>query len=478
MSAAPSPPRNSSRLALAGIILAALLLGGVFAWRHWRKPAEEPVRLEFDFSEVDSSVAEVIKQEHDRVRKSPKSAEAWGRLGQVLTANLVFKIQAQVCFEQAAKLAPNEPRWQYHLGMSYAPLETDRGIECLLRSADLCDEQQLDNQTPRLRAAEFLAERNRITEAEEQLDIVERAKPNNPRARLLRGLIACRREQWKTALKLLLPLVDVPEARRRACYQLAQVYRQLNNTDRAYLYSQLAQSDRDDAPWEDPYFQELRDLEVNKESQLTRVGHLKEARQPQEALEILQRLLRETEGKDGRVWLSLADTLSSIGQLDEAEKAGRKALELAPNTYSALYQLASLLHQRGMEARKEKKDDLAKKRFEEAVELGRKAVLQGTTNAWGTFQVGHSLSALGRFKEALPYLEKAVAAKPDSWAMHQVLGETLAELGRKEQAEKHLLLAVKLVPRQPNPPPPPGSPPALADESLKRWRARWTAKKP
>jgi tetratricopeptide (TPR) repeat protein len=51
---------------------------------------------------------------------------------------------------------------------------------------------------------------------------------------------------------------------------------------------------------------------------------------------------------------------------------------------------------------------------------------------------GWALQHAGRSQEALPYLERAYAAKPQMYCIHYHLGMTYLAVGRRELAEKHL----------------------------------------
>src|SRR5688500_15820347 len=68
---------------------------------------------EVSLATLDESVAQKIRSAQQQVREQPKSAAAWGRLGEIFHAAEFFE-PAQLCYTRASELEPNG-RWLYLL---------------------------------------------------------------------------------------------------------------------------------------------------------------------------------------------------------------------------------------------------------------------------------------------------------------------------------------------------------------------------
>ena len=98
----------------------ALLAGLLSAALVWAEPLQLPA---VDTSAMEPAVREQIGAERRALAEaetrlpagSPELAEAYGRCGRIHT---LYKLNepARLCFERAARLAPNDARWAYYLG--------------------------------------------------------------------------------------------------------------------------------------------------------------------------------------------------------------------------------------------------------------------------------------------------------------------------------------------------------------------------
>src|SRR5437016_3622527 len=98
-----------------GLLLALLAAGGIFAVWQWRQPAL-PGLPEVDLADADPAVKSLIGSAEAAVRRAPRSADAWGRLGMVLAAHSFYP-ESVVCFAAAQRLDSEEPRWPYFQGV-------------------------------------------------------------------------------------------------------------------------------------------------------------------------------------------------------------------------------------------------------------------------------------------------------------------------------------------------------------------------
>ena len=164
------------------------------------------------------------------------------------------------------------------------------------------------------------------------------------------------------------------------------------------------------------------------------------AGKPEEAR---QELLRAVEiDPSGAVRLDLARAEEALGNLDEAERGYRKALEASPDLARARYLLAVLLGKRGKaeESRREMALYQAAYDREQAGRQAYNALVAEVTLGWVELKAGRyqkalaqferhpddpealrgtaeAYSRLGRRREAIGALERALILKPDDRAI-------------------------------------------------------------
>src|SRR5262245_4443283 len=108
-----SPSRR--RLLVAAVLV---LAGGSGAVWYLTRPTPAPTATppEVKAEGIDPSVAAAIGAARQKVLDDLRSAAAWGELGKLLLAH-TFETEADVCFEQAAALDPDDGRWPYYRGL-------------------------------------------------------------------------------------------------------------------------------------------------------------------------------------------------------------------------------------------------------------------------------------------------------------------------------------------------------------------------
>ncbi len=129
----------------------------------------------------------------------------------------------------------------------------------------------------------------------------------------------------------------------------------------------------------------------------------------------------------------LANSLYDIGEVREAEKTYRSALEFLPDHATALYGLARLYQGEG--------------RYDEAEKYSRKALRIIPTFAEAYVTLGIALRGRMEDEKALPEFREAIRLRPD-WAIaHYNLGNCLYDLDRFGEAVEEYRKACELDPR-------------------------------
>jgi len=120
------------------------------------------------------------------------------------------------------------------------------------------------------------------------------------------------------------------------------------------------------------------------------------------------------------------------GQLVEAERHYDAALKSQPDNFEALHMLGVIALQKG--------------RFEQGVEIIRKAVALNENSAIAFNNLAKGLKDLGRFDEAIIHFERALALAPDFADAQFSYGTALHFVNRSEDALVHFEKAIALHP--------------------------------
>src|SRR5262245_34900950 len=122
------------------VILAAVLLvglaGGLLVW--WGVTTTTPQPPVLALEGVDPDVARAVNDALEGVRREPRSGAAWGQLGMVLRAHRL-DAEASGCFDQAAALDPDSPRWAYFRADLLLAQDFNAALPPLRRAVELAD---------------------------------------------------------------------------------------------------------------------------------------------------------------------------------------------------------------------------------------------------------------------------------------------------------------------------------------------------
>ena len=132
-------------------------------------------------------------------------------------------------------------------------------------------------------------------------------------------------------------------------------------------------------------------------------------------------------------WLSYIDALMKKNQLEDAEVASKKALDLKQDFIKVNLYLSGILLNLG--------------RLEEAEASSRQAISLKPEYAEAHNNLGIALQKLGRLEEAETSYRQAISLKPEYAEAHNNLGNTLKEFGRLEEAMSCYTKAIELNPR-------------------------------
>jgi tetratricopeptide (TPR) repeat protein len=400
--------------------LGALALGW-YAWKWYTAPAPPAVAL----ADADPAVAHAIESARREVRWKPHSAASWGRLGQLLRAH-GYVPESNRCFAEAERLDPGDARWPYLHGTGLQSDDPEAAIEHLRRAAALCGERP---DAPRLVLAEVCLQQGRLDEAERYYDQVLADDPGNARARLGLGRLALERGNPRDALAHLEQSSSHTSTQKASRVLLAQAHQRLGDTAAADRERARTLDLPADRPWPDPFQEEVLSLMLGKQARLARLQTLHREGRTAEARELARKL--EQDYPDV-YWLVEGRGLIAQGDLTSAERALRKAVELAPGSVDAHFDLGSVLFEQ--------------RSYQDAAECFRKVTELEPGYGPAHLRLGRSLDAQGDRAGALRALEAAVQYMPQQAEAHREFGALLAREGRLHEAASQLRQALQLQP--------------------------------
>jgi tetratricopeptide (TPR) repeat protein len=143
-----------------------------------------------------------------------------------------------------------------------------------------------------------------------------------------------------------------------------------------------------------------------------------------EAATILEKLLVTNPPRQDKVEHVLGDSYLSMGKLDEAEKAYRKAIDENPKNPDYYVSYATALRREGAD------------KLDDAIVRLKSAQLMNPGDWRIQLELGLCYQSQGRYSDAAGLIEQAVRSQPDLTAAHVALATIYFRLGRKADGER------------------------------------------
>jgi tetratricopeptide (TPR) repeat protein len=419
-------------------LLAAAALAPGSAWLVWhRLPASRPGadRLPIpspptiDLSGVDPAIGRAIKAAQAALKQSPRSAEAWGRLGEVLLAH-AFHYPATTCLAEAERLELAQARWPYLQGVALAvadPPDPSTAVQKFERAVELAGDSP---DALRLRFAETLLGQDRLEEAEQQFQRVLQLNPANARAHLGLARLAVRQGNPETSRGHLDFALADPHTKKASRLLLAEVQRRLGKEPSADEAREVARLPAD-AAWPDPFWDEVTRLMTGMKNELRRAEALLHQGRVIDAIVLLQQIVRDYPDSY-YAWLIFGRALIKQKNLKAAEKALQTSVKLAPDSAEAHFYLGVTLFSQGNYAS-------AETQFRSATEAK-------PDYAAAHYNLGHCLLHKGNRAGAMEAFRVALRCQREFSEAHTRLSMLLAEDGHHAEAFAHARLALQYNP--------------------------------
>ena len=424
--------RSVSRRRLLGIVvvllvvLASAAVGGWFWYR--RAPSMAPPMPDLDG--VDPAVAAVLTKERQAVVAAPRDASAWARFGEALEV-FNYRKDALVCFAQAQRLDPRQPRWPYHQGLLLLWDNAEEAIPHLRLAVELCGPRDADpTGAMRLRLCETLLAQGYLDEAEDGFRRLLERDARHPRVHLGLGRLAMQRQQWKAALPHLRQAAADSRTARGAAIALAEMYERLGDEHAAA--EARTQLDRlaPDPPWPDPFLAEIQRFNTGKRFRLMQADRLFKQGRAGEAIVLYGEVVKDYPDADD-AWFALGQALYRARDFANAEGVLQKTVQLSPRFAEAHNYLGLARLAQGRR---------------EAIASFRKAVECKPDFALAHSNLGRCLLQQHDTVGAVDAFRAAVRCKPNYAAAHMELAELLHEIHRDAEALDEVRQALQLNP--------------------------------
>jgi tetratricopeptide (TPR) repeat protein len=370
----------------------------------------------------------------------PRSAAAWGEYGIVLRAYRQHP-EADLCFQTAADLDPNDGRWPYLLGHHLVETDPESAVVWLQRAAGGTVPADARD-TVQARLAEALLAAGRPADALIALG----SDPKSPRTRLAAARAAMATGDDRAAAEFLDDLTDNPLAARKALLLQAEICRRQGRTSYAdYLGERAATIP--EGSWPDPLADPIRSRDRSPGGRLDEAARLLRAGRPVQAEQLLRPLTTDPASTDPRPFVGLGEVRAAMGDRKGALTALTEAIRVDPNNLAANYQTGLLHFEIGEQLWAAGRADTARNEFRQAVVWLDKALTVSPDFGKALLLKGAALHRfLGRPEEGLALLRRFVQLRPEAVEGHLLLGQILAESGQYTAATASLRRAAELAP--------------------------------
>lgn len=318
-----------------------LLLAGIWTQKMYFTERALLHRLpDLDLSGVETQVVLKIRGLRKEVERNPGSAAAWGKLAMNLDVH-DLKREAASCYQQAAELDPTDFRWPYYCATMLAATGSPEALQWFKRSQVL----KPDYTPVHVLYGQTLFNHGHLKEALEQFEWALRTDAKSTHAYLGLAQVALSQGDLQASRRYLLKAAEIDPKHGEVHGLLAEVYRRLNEPEKADREMRLAQQLPKVTSVPNPVYAELAAEGVSafwyEKYGLTYL----EKRLYAEAAREFTMALKAKPSAEAHYNLGFA--LQYLGKYEEAAQHYRAALALRPTYRDALNHLAMVLFEMG-----------------------------------------------------------------------------------------------------------------------------------
>ncbi|MEX0728102.1 MAG: tetratricopeptide repeat protein [Planctomycetaceae bacterium] len=425
---APKPRSPRRRKRVAAVVGLAVVLPGLIwlAGRTWYFAVDPP---RGDVTGAARELTAAIDKARDEVQSHPRSAEHWGKLGDVFLANN-FHVEAAECYGRAAELDSKNNPWLYLQAVAVEYFDLNRSLELFQRAVSQKESRPF--QSVRYGLASERA--GRLDEARAAWTHVIETDPHNIDAHLGLGRIALGRQELDAAAEHFHAVERADSRYREAHVALIQIANRLQDREAVKRHrAQLADCYREAPRPLDPLLAKVQRKWVSlRFVNLLAEADRREAEGNLPGFVAACRELIELDPDNPQPRVRMGIALARMRDVPRAIEVFEEAARRHPQDASVHYNFGVVLSQTGQ--------------WDAAAESFRQAIVYKPDDAESYFGLGVCLDQLGQKDDAVGAFEQAVASRPDHFPAHHKLGEILVSLRKTAEAIDHFQIALRLRP--------------------------------
>jgi tetratricopeptide (TPR) repeat protein len=400
-----------------------------------------PVALP-DVSRLHASVQQQLRDAHaslmtaeSRTDVSPRErADAFGEMGMLFMATR-FGDEAERCYRNAQRLAPEDVRWPYYLG--HVQKDAD-DLSAAAESFERARQLRPTNLATLLWLGRVYLDLAQPAAAEARLGEALTLEPNQPAVRFELGWAALAQQDYARAVEQLTAASTLDPEATVIHYPLALAYRGLGDLDRATHHferrgSRGSGGDTTAVAFTlpDPLLAALNGMVRTPQFYRDRGSDAAAAGNWPEAVENLRRAA-EAEPDDADTRVNLGTALERVGDARAAVERYEEALRLDPRQQEAHYGLGELLERSG--------------RDEEAIERYGAAVQEDPTFVAAHLKLADALRRTDRLEQSLSHYREVIALQPADVGARFGEAMALVRLQRYAESRDRLTEAMRVRP--------------------------------
>jgi tetratricopeptide (TPR) repeat protein len=371
------------------------------------------------FDNFAPEIREQMRKAYAAAQARPRDAEAAGRLGMTLHTYEEYE-GAAVCYERARRLAPDEFRWVYYLGVVQASLGKHGEAAAVFKEATGRRPNYLPAQ---LRLADSLLAAGQKIESQPLYEAVLKKNAAIAQAHYGLGRIKVASGETAAAVEHFRKAIELFPEYGSAHYALGLALRNLGQTDKAQEHLALSQKHKLSRPsLEDPLLGAIAELNALGTEILKRGVMLESAGRIEESIAEHERAI-EVNPQLAQAHINLISLYGRTGQVEKAEKHYRAAIALNPNLADSHYNFGVLL--------------AGQQRYTEAAQAFYRSLQINQFNAEAHYNYAVIIEREGRLDEAAEHYRRALENKPGYREAHFHLGRILVNQGKLTEAIEH-----------------------------------------
>ncbi len=371
------------------------------------------------FENFGAEIRDHVRKAYAGAKASPRDAEANGRLGMTLHTYEEYEFAA-ICYEHARRLAPDEFRWVYYLGIVRASLGQHGESAAVFKEAI---GRRPDYLPAQLRLADALLAAGQRLESQPLYETVIKKNAGIAQAHYGLGRIKASGGEQAAAAAHFRKAIELFPEYGAAHYALGLALRDLGQAGKAQEHLALSQKHKlSRPPLEDSLLIAIAELNALGTEILKRGVMLESAGRIEESIAEHERALT-VNPQLTQAHINLTQLYGRTGQFEKAEKHYRAVVAINPNLADSHYNYGVLL--------------AGQERYTDAAQAFYRCLQINQFNAEAHHNYAAMIEREGRLDEAAEHYRRALENRPEHRLAHFHLGRILVHQGKLAEAIKH-----------------------------------------